>query len=581
MFRIALVGPEIEENLSLRYLASSLALAGFRSEIIPFNTPADLAQVAAKIVNCAEPPGLVGLSLTFQRRAKDFLALAIALRRKGYDGHITGGGHFATFACREILRDFPEIDSICRNEAEETLAKLAQAIAAGPRSRKTGANGWRDEIATGCPRNQTELLGQVAGLAYRDERDEIRMTGLPALPGLHTLPPPDRRGVPAECLGHRMAPLVASRGCYGNCTFCCISAWHQQTQPGKRFRVRPVEHVAEEMAALFHQRQIEIFTFHDDNFFLPNRSQTLQRIHALGDQLDRRGVHNLATIVKARPNDLNDEVVAAMRERLGLIRVYVGIETDSDQGLLTLRRHVERAQNQAALELVERFGIYACFNLLVFDPSTRVNDLETNLEFMERFADVPQNFGRVELYAGTPLLASMQAEGRCTGDYLDWDYCIANRQAQRVFELAMQCFFVRNFSDFSAANLLKGTRFVVEVAKRFHPHRFRGSWMTRAKRLSRDLTADSIQGMREMIAFVRTRKPHRDQAEFISTLTARLRSTERKIHQAAMRLEAEIRGTIQFEVLREPDPVRWRYPGQCRRAALTAAENVILPERSS
>jgi anaerobic magnesium-protoporphyrin IX monomethyl ester cyclase len=34
---IALVGPDIEENLSLRYLASSLERAGYASQIVPFS----------------------------------------------------------------------------------------------------------------------------------------------------------------------------------------------------------------------------------------------------------------------------------------------------------------------------------------------------------------------------------------------------------------------------------------------------------------------------------------------------------------------------------------------------------------
>ena len=520
MFRVALVGPEVEENLSLRYLASSLGAAGFEPYIVPFDSPNDLPHVLLELLESGEPPGLVGLSLSFQRRAKDFFALSLALRQRGYAGHVTAGGHFGTFACREILRDFPEIDSICRHESEETLVSLARALCLG-----------------------TEVA-EIPGLAYRDAEGEIRLTGLPVPPDLHSLPPPDRRGVPPDCLGHRLAPLVASRGCYANCTFCCISAWHEQTQPGKRFRLRPLEDVADEMAELQYQRKIEIFIFHDDNFFLPNRSHNLRRIGSLADLLEQRGVWNFATIVKARPDDLDPEVMSALRERLGLIRVYVGIESNSDQGLLTLGRRIGSAQNHAALELVERFGIFACFNTLIFDPSTQIKDLETNLAFIEKFAAVPQNFGRVELYAGTPLLALMQAEGRCEGDYLDWDYRIRDDNAQKVFELTMKCFYVRNFSETSAANRLMGTRFIVEVAARFHPQVFREPWRTEAKKLNCDLTLDSVQALREIIRFVKAHGSSREEMEFTASLSARLRATERRIHEAAGRLETEVYNTI-------------------------------------
>jgi radical SAM superfamily enzyme YgiQ (UPF0313 family) len=550
VFRVALVGPELEENLSLRYLASSLTAAGFEAEIVPFNSPNDLPRVLAELLDSGEPPALVGLSLSFQRRAKDFFALSIALRQKRYTGHITAGGHFGTFACLEILRDFPEIDSICRNEAEETLVRLAKALAPaeGRRHRHRlcrAQQRWAGPNAVRPYNSGSETdLAQIPGLAYRDTGGAVRLTGLPTLPDLHKLSPPDRRGAPSECLGHRMAPLVASRGCYGNCTFCCISAWHEQTQPGKRFRLRPVEDVANEMAELHHHRKIEIFIFHDDNFFLPNHSQTLRRITSLADALDQRGVRNIATIVKARPDDLDPEVMSAMRHRVGLIRIYVGIENNSDQGLLTLNRRLSSAQNHTALTLVEQHDIYPSFNMLIFDPSTRIADLETNLAFMEEFAAVPQNFARVELYAGTPLLARMQAEGRCNGDYLDSDYRIADDHAQKVFELAMECFHVRNFSDASAANLLMGTRFTVEVAARFHPQLFREAWRTEAKRLNRELTLDSVRGIREIIRFVKARRPSREETEFTATLAAKLRAVERMILGAADRLESEIRNTI-------------------------------------
>jgi hypothetical protein len=86
---IALVGPEIEENLSLRYLASSLSAAGYASEIVPFCGERQFDAALRAILDAAEPPLLVGLSLAFQWKATDTLALALALREGGYAGHVT------------------------------------------------------------------------------------------------------------------------------------------------------------------------------------------------------------------------------------------------------------------------------------------------------------------------------------------------------------------------------------------------------------------------------------------------------------------------------------------------------------
>jgi len=172
MSRVALVGPEIEENLSLRYLCSALARHGHQTDIVAFNNDADFA-VAIETILTAKPD-VVGISLAFQWRATDFLALAVALREKGYRGHITAGGHFATFASLELLRDFPELDSIVRQEAEETIVALVGAIGGG------------------VP------FDRVAGLAVRDESGVPRLNEHAMLPDLATLPWPDRRGEPAS-----------------------------------------------------------------------------------------------------------------------------------------------------------------------------------------------------------------------------------------------------------------------------------------------------------------------------------------------------------------------------------------------
>jgi hypothetical protein len=110
----------------------------------------------------------------------------------------------------------------------------------------------------------------------------------------------------------------------------------------------------------------------------------------------------------------------------------------------------------------------------------------------------------------------------------------------------MHCFYVRNFSEDAAPHRLMGTRFIVEVAARFHPQVFRESWRVEASQLNRDLTLDSVQGMRDIIGFVKARRPSEEEMEFTATLAARLRATEHRVKEAAGRLETEIQNAIQI-----------------------------------
>ena len=517
---VALVGPEIEENLSLRYIASSLAGAGYESEIVPFNSEADFGPALDAIARAAEPPIVVGISLAFQWRARDFLALAMALRERGYRGHVTMGGHFATFAAKDILADFPEVDSVVRQEAEETMVALVRAVEA------------------------RAPLDAIAGLALRTPGGDILMTPHPELPDLAHLPWPDRRGEPAACFGHGIAPLVSSRGCYANCTFCCIAAWQEQSLPGKRYRLREPDAVADEMLALKRDRGIDIFVFHDDNFFVPGHKKNRERLSALADALERRSIGRFATVVKARPTDVDPEVFRILRERLHCIRAYIGVETDADQGLATLRRWSQSKQNHRAFDVVRRLDLYTCFNMLLFDPDTTIDSLKTNIAFMRFASEYPSNFGRVELYAGTPLLARMLAEGRCRGDYMQYDYDLGSADVERVFRMSMDAFHARNFGEEALANSLMATRFDLEVGKHFHPDVFAPSWLEEGKELNRALSLDTADGLDAIVDRVERRAPPEEDARFVADLAVRLRAVERDLAARARDLARRLQGAI-------------------------------------
>lgn len=75
--RVLLVGPDREENLSVRYLSASLLAAGFNVELASFNDPDDEPAVA----DAASGVDIVGLSMCFQARAREFLELARLIRR--------------------------------------------------------------------------------------------------------------------------------------------------------------------------------------------------------------------------------------------------------------------------------------------------------------------------------------------------------------------------------------------------------------------------------------------------------------------------------------------------------------------
>ena len=316
----------------------------------------------------------------------------------------------------------------------------------------------------------------------------------------------------------------------------CSSDLHEQSLPGRRYRVREPDDVAAEMVAMQRERGIDTFVFHDDNFFLPGHKKNLDRFHALADALERRGIGPFATVVKARPTDVDRDVFRVLVERLHCIRCYVGIETDADAGLKTLQRWAHSRHNHEAIAIVRELGLYVCFNLLIFDPDTTLDDLERNIAFLTHAGDYPHNFGRVELYAGTPLLHRMQQEGRTRGDWLQWDYALGSPEVERVFAMAMRAFHERNFGPAALNNRIMGTRFDLEVVRHFHPDVFRPEWRTEGERLTRALADDSARALGAIVARVRAGEDVSGDAMFAAAIAEGLREREAEVRAGAIAL---------------------------------------------
>ena len=488
--RIALVGPELEENLGLRYLAASLAKAGHEARIFDFHAP---DQVAALVRGIGEyAPQVVGLSMVFTGRAREYVCLADALRGAGYRGHMTAGGHFASFHADALLAEFSSLDSIVHGEGEEALVDLVEHLAD---------------------------LGSVLGLTYRGAGGHMLRTRPRANPDdLDAKPWPVRPEAFQTYLGLPIANVLASRGCFGRCDFCSIQAWYRQNA-GPRFRQRRPERVAEEVAALYHERGVRIFNFHDDNFFLPEAAANVERFRDLERRLDALGVGRIAIQVKARPDSVTPEVMAALAG-LGLFRVFLGVESNAVAGLKALGRGIRREQNHAALEVLRGLGLHVSFNLLMFEPDATPADLADNVAMIRRYADVPLNFGRVEVYSGTPLEARLRAQGRLLGDYFGYYYRIADERVQQAFEIYRKVFMPRNFSGGGMNLEAMRVDYYFHLLRHFHPNRAGRPLERKVKGAVRRLNESSADLLDRILAFAAEGRPDAAAARFAEDLKA-------------------------------------------------------------
>jgi hypothetical protein len=247
------------------------------------------------------------------------------------------------------------------------------------------------------------------------------------------------------------------------------------------------------MAALWHtEGDTTLFCFHDETLLLPRPADSIARLTALRKELDALGVGQIGIIGKCRPDCVTPELAKELR-RLGVIRMFVGVENGAQRGLDHLGRRTSLQQVEEALAAYEAAGIFVCYNLLIFEPDCVLDDVRENIEFIRRHAHIPVNFCRAEPYHGTPLYHRVRERGTIMGSYLGWDYRIHDDRAEQAFRIAAAAFRERNFDAEGVANRTMGLGYTTQLLRCFfNVSTTRGQQLLeRVDRITRDVTLDT------------------------------------------------------------------------------------------
>jgi anaerobic magnesium-protoporphyrin IX monomethyl ester cyclase len=435
------VGYEKQENLGLRYVMGYLQARGHRTALVPFN-PQDPATVVEAAV--ANRPALIGFSILFQYTLHEFRPLMEALRNRGIRAHFTAGGHFPSLRPKTTFVELPELDSVVRFEGELT----AQELLVNVKEREA----WR----------------QILGLAFRDGNQIVVNPPRPLVPELDRLPWPVRGGPQHTIRGMFAAPMLASRGCCYDCSFCSIRQFYGSA-PGALRRSRSPRDVAAEMADLNLRAGVRLFIFHDDDF----AAKTVQQrkwIDGFLHELEQAGLHRrIGWKVSSRVDDVDADVLIRCRDH-GLLAVYVGVESGNDQGLRTLNKRVTVAQNLKALRTLRAIDMPFDLGFMLFDPDSTFETVRTNLHFLRAVASmggVPICFAKTVPLAGTALEQQLAEAGRLIGTEVRPDYDLLDPRLDHYALFVTLNFSFRNSDPNGVVERLRAASFDRALAETF------------------------------------------------------------------------------------------------------------------
>ncbi len=392
MPRIMLVLPPAPAHyvvppVGLGYLATSLRQQGFSDIAILDGQKLRLTRKTFVEILLRDKPDFVGIQVfssgfTTARRA------AQLVRQTLPNTVVVVGGPHVTATAERALLDLPEADYGFCGEAEPGLPLLL----------KPGAG------------RSMETLAGIPGLIYRDG-DVIRtnpravVQDLAALgfPAWDLMPPNTYPDSPQGAIyrNYPTAPVLTSRGCPYDCTFC-----GSPVNMTRQYRTRPIAHVLDEVELLCRQYGVREIHIIDDMFSLQK-----ERVMAFCDGLVERRLRISYTFPNGlRLNSLDREMLLRMKET-GVYAFTVGIESGSDRILQAMKKGLTADFIRRQVTLIAECGLEPSgFFILGFPGETR-EDMEATLRFSRSLPLVRAHFSNYLPLPGTESTRELYERG--------------------------------------------------------------------------------------------------------------------------------------------------------------------------
>jgi anaerobic magnesium-protoporphyrin IX monomethyl ester cyclase len=300
------------------------------------------------------------------------------------------GGPHPTFMYEEMLGEHPEVDFVLRGEAEETLVDLMATLPGGSADEVMGIAFVSDGEIVATP-----LRPHVADL------DELEVAW-------HLLDWEDYH-YNVEPWG-RMASVLTSRGCMMGCAFCSQRLFWRGD-----WRARDPKKVVAEIRHLVEAYDVEFVTF-IDAYPTKDRERWVQILDLLIEaNLDAR------FLIETRVEDIiRDEDILGKYHDAGIIHVYLGAETSTDEMLSSLNKGTTVDQNKQAIDLLKKYDIMVEASFMIGFPTETWESIKATAAEASRLNPDIAVFPVITPMPFTPLFEEMKDRIRV------WDYAEYN-----------------------------------------------------------------------------------------------------------------------------------------------------------
>jgi hopanoid biosynthesis associated radical SAM protein HpnJ len=359
------------------------------------------------------------------------------------------------------LAEAPAVDFVARNEFDFTCKEIADDL---PWARIKGIS----------YRNRDGIL------VHNEDRETLEdMDALPFVTPIY------KRDLVVEkyFIGYLRHPYISfytGRGCKSRCTFCL---W-PQTVGGHRYRVRSVEHVAEEMKwakAAF--PQVKEYFFDDDTL-----TDNIARVEALAKALGKLGVVWSANAKANVPR----KTLEIMKEN-GLRLLVVGYESGNQNILHNIKKGMLIDVARRFTKDCHEVGVTIHGTFIVGLPGETKETIQETLEFAKQINPHTLQVSLAAPYPGTFLHRQAKQNGWLSNDEID----LLTEEGTQIAPL--------NYPHLSHTEIFDS---VEDFYKKFYLRPSKVASIVAEMILSPEMTRRRLREGVEFFRFLRTRREH-------------------------------------------------------------------------
>lgn len=206
-----------------------------------------------------------------------------------------------------------------------------------------------------------------------------------------------------------IVPVMTSRGCPFDCTFCTVSKIF-----GRKFRKVSAERVVADVENAMGYFSSKEFFFYDDNFTADRR-----RVDAICDLVLKKKL-GIDWAAQVRCDLAENPNLVAKMAKAGCRWVYIGFESIEDETLKALHKSQTRADIVHAIQVFHQYGINIHGMFMFGEDHNTLETIDQTVEFATQHGIDTVQFMILTPFPGTRCYEDLAGSNRLL--HKNWDY---------------------------------------------------------------------------------------------------------------------------------------------------------------